>query len=75
MFNLSEQFHDQYVRFQQVYSDQWTPFEQFYVLTELSKKLQLHYRYFLAQFLLHVNLQQDNNDMFNHTIHQANTPG
>lgn len=74
MFNLSEQFHDQYTRLQQQYSEQWTPFEQFYSTMELSKKLQLHYRYFLTQFLLHVNLQQENNEMFNHTVHQANTP-
>lgn len=74
MSHLSEQFHEQYSRFQQQF-EQWSPFEQCYASVELSKKLQLSYRYFLSQFLVHVNLKSDSNEMFNHTVHQANTPG
>lgn len=68
-------FTEQYSRFQQQLFEQWTPFEQFYAIIESSKKLQLPHRYFLSQFLLHVSIEQENNDMFSHTVHQANTPG
>jgi hypothetical protein len=71
---LSDKFHEQYNRIQQNF-DEWTPFEQFYASVELNKKLQLSYRYFLSQLLFQPNNQQENNDMFHHTIHQANTPG
>jgi hypothetical protein len=71
---LSEKFPEQYNRIQQQF-DEWTPFEQFYGSVELTKKLQLSYRYFLSQLLYQANNQQENNDMFRHTIHQANTPG
>lgn len=74
MLTLSEKFHEQYNRIQQQF-DEWTPFEQFYASTELTKKLQLSYRYYLSQYLVQTNNQQENNDMFHHTIHQANTPG
>ena len=75
MFHFSEQVHDQYTRFHQQYFEQWTAFEQFYAILESSKKLELPHRYFLSQFLLDVNIKQERNDMFNHTVHQANTPG
>jgi hypothetical protein len=71
---LSEKFHEQYNRIQQNF-DEWTPFEQFYASVECTKRLQLSYRYFLSQLLFQPNHQQENNDMFHHTIHQANTPG
>ncbi len=71
---LSEKFQEQYNRIQQQF-DEWTPFEQFFASVELTKKLQLSYRYFLSQLLFQVNNHQENNDMFHHTIHQANTPG
>lgn len=74
MLTLSDKFHEQYNRVQQQF-DEWTPFEQFYASIELTKKLQLSYRYYLSQCLFQTNNQQDNNDMFYHTIHQANTPG
>lgn len=71
---LSEKFHEQYSRLQEQF-DEWTPMEQFYALLGLSKKLQISYRYFLSQLLSQTNNQSENNDMFHHTIHQANTPG
>jgi hypothetical protein len=74
MSTLSEKFSEQYNRIQQQF-DEWTPFEQFYASVEITKKLQLSYRYFLSQLLYQTNNQQENNDMFRHTIHQANTPG
>ncbi|CAF0977083.1 unnamed protein product [Rotaria sordida] len=73
MLTLSEKFHEQDNRFQQQF-DEWTPFEQIYASVELTKKLQLSYRYFLSQLLSQTNNQQENNDMFHHTIHQANAP-
>ena len=73
MVTLSEKFHEQYNRIQQQF-DEWTPFEQLYAIVELTKKLQISYRYFLIQ-LYQTNNQQENNDMFHHTVHQANTPG
>jgi hypothetical protein len=74
MATLSEKFHEQDNRIQQQF-DEWTPFEQFYASVELTKKLQLSYRYFLSQLLFQTNNHQENNDMFRHTVHQANTPG
>ena len=74
MVTLSEKFHEQYNKMQQQF-DEWTPFEQFYGSVELTKKLHLSYRYFLSQLLYQTNNQQENNDMFHHTVHQANTPG
>jgi hypothetical protein len=71
---LSEKFHEQYNRIQEQF-DEWTPLEQLYASIELTKKLQLSYRYFLSQLLFQATNQQENNDMFHHTIHQANTPG
>lgn len=74
MLTLSGTFHEQDNQVQQQF-DEWTPFEQLYSLVELTKKLQLSYRYFLSQLLTQSNNQQENNDMFYHTVHQANTPG
>jgi hypothetical protein len=71
---LSEKFYEQYNRIQQQF-DEWTPFEQFYASIELTKKLHISYRYFLSQLLFQASNQQENNDMFHHTIHQANAPG
>ncbi|CAF1056677.1 unnamed protein product [Adineta steineri] len=73
MVTLSEKFHEQYNLIQQQF-DEWTPFEQFYALVELTKKIHLSYRYFLSQLLSQTNNQLENNDMFHHTIHQANAP-
>ncbi|CAF3238633.1 unnamed protein product [Rotaria sp. Silwood2] len=73
MLTLSEKFNEQDNRFQQQF-DEWTPFEQIYASVELTKKLQLSYRYFLSQLLSKTNNQQENNDMFHHTVHQANAP-
>jgi len=74
MLTLSEKFHEQYNPIYQQF-DKWTPFEQFYALFQLTKNLQLSYRYFLSQLLFQTHNQKENNDMFQHTIHQANTPG
>lgn len=74
MLAFSEKFRDQDNRIQQQF-DEWTPFEQIYASVELTKKLQLSYRYFLSQLLTYTNNQQENNDMFLHTVHQANAPG
>ena len=71
MLTLTEKFHEQHNRFQKQF-DEWTPFEQFYASIELTKKLKLSYRYFLSQLLFQINNQQENNDMFHHTIDQAN---
>ncbi|CAF3737782.1 unnamed protein product [Rotaria sp. Silwood1] len=73
MLTLSEKFHEQNNHFQQQF-DEWSPFEQIYASVELTKKLQLSYRYYLLQLLSQTNNQQENNDMFHHTVHQANTP-
>jgi hypothetical protein len=75
MVFLSEQFYEQYAHVQQQYIEQWTPFEQFCASMELSKKLHSSYRYFLSQFLAHVNMPQENSEIFNHMIRQANTHG
>jgi hypothetical protein len=74
MLTLSEKFHERNNRIQQEFDD-WTPFEQLYASVDLTKKLHLSYRYFLSQLLYQTNNQQENNDMFHHTIHQANAPG
>ena len=74
MLTLSEKFHEQNTNLHQQF-DEWTPFEQFYASFDLTKKLQLSYRYFLSQLLFQTNNQKENNDMFHHTIHQANAPG
>ena len=74
MLTLSEKFHEQDNQIQQQF-DAWTPFEQIYASVELTKKLQLSYRYFLSQLLTHYSNHQENSDMFHHTVHQANTPG
>ncbi len=74
MLTLSEKFHEQYNSIYQQF-DEWTPFEQFYASFQLTKNLQLSYRYFLSQLLFQTHNQKENNDMFQHTIHQANTPG
>ncbi|CAM4872412.1 unnamed protein product [Rotaria socialis] len=73
MLTLSEKFHDQNNRIQQQL-DGWTLFEQIFASVELSKKLHLRYRYFLAQFLSYSNNQQNSDDMLRHTVDQANAP-
>ncbi|CAF2154641.1 unnamed protein product [Rotaria magnacalcarata] len=73
MLTLSEKVHDQNHRIQQQL-DGWTLFEQIYAAVELSKKLHLRYRYFLAQFLSYSNNQQNSDDMLRHTVDQANAP-
>ncbi|CAF4018738.1 unnamed protein product, partial [Rotaria sp. Silwood1] len=73
MLTLSEKFHDQNNRIQQQL-DGWTLFEQIFASVELTKKLHLRYRYFLAQFLSYSNNQQNSDDMLRHTVDQANAP-
>ncbi|UJR31471.1 hypothetical protein I4U23_018960 [Adineta vaga] len=73
MLTSLEKFQEQYNRVQQQF-DEWTAFEQIYVSMELTKKLPISHRYFLSQFLYQPNNQLEHNDMFHHTIHQANTP-
>ncbi|CAF0998317.1 unnamed protein product [Adineta ricciae] len=73
MFNFSEKFQEQFSHVQQQF-DKWTAFEQMYASVDLTKKLSMPYRYFLSQFLCQMNSQVENNDMFHHTVHQANAP-
>jgi hypothetical protein len=73
MLNLSENFQQQFTLVQQQFN-QWRPFEQLYASIELTRILQLSYRHYLAQFLQN-EIQCENNEMFNHTVDQANTPG
>ena len=74
MFNFSEKFQEQFNHVQQQF-DKWTTFEQMYASVDLTKKLSMPYRYFLSQLLCQMNSQVENNDMFHHTVHQANAPG
>lgn len=74
MVSLSEKLHEDFGHIQQQF-EQWTPFEQFYFCFELTKKLRLSYRYFLSQLIHQTTTKKENNDMFHHTVHQANTPG
>jgi hypothetical protein len=69
MFISSEKF----ARVQQQYKE-WTPFEQLYATVELTRAFQPSYRYFLSQ-LFQTNIQYENNDMFTHTVDDANAPG
>ena len=69
MFSTSEKF----LRVQQQFKE-WTPFEQLYASVELTRTFQSSYRYFLLQ-LFQTNIQYENNDMFNHTVDDANASG
>ena len=69
MFSTSEKF----LRVQQQFKE-WTAFEQLYATVELTRTFQSSYRYFLLQ-LFQTNIQYENNDMFNHTVDDANASG
>ncbi|CAF3134917.1 unnamed protein product [Rotaria sp. Silwood2] len=68
----SEKFSEQFSRIQQQFKE-WTPFEQLCTIVELTRTFQSSYHYFLLQ-LLQVNIQYENDDMFNHTVDDANAP-
>lgn len=69
----SEKFTEQFARVQQQFKE-WSQLDQLYATMELTRTFHLSYRHFLLQ-LLQVNIQQENNDMFNHTVDDANAPG
>jgi hypothetical protein len=72
MFNLSDKFHEQFTHIQQQFNE-WKPFEQLCATIELTRSLQPSYSYFLSQFFQN-QIQSENNDIFHHTVDEANTP-
>ncbi|CAF1082259.1 unnamed protein product [Rotaria sp. Silwood1] len=68
----SEKFSEQYSRIQQQFKE-WTQFEQLSAIVELTRTFQSSYHYFLLQ-LFQTNIQYENDDMFNHTVDDANSP-
>ncbi len=69
MFTSSEKF----IRIQQQLKE-CTSFEQLCTMVELTRSLQISYQHFLMQ-LLQINVQNENDVMFNHTVDDANSPG
>jgi hypothetical protein len=69
----SENFPEQFARVQQQFKE-WSPLDQLCATVELTRTFQSSYRHFLLQ-LFQCNIQQENNDMFNHTVDDANAPG
>jgi hypothetical protein len=69
MFTSSEKF----LRIQQQFQE-YTSFEQLSTIVELTRSLQISYQHFLMQ-LLQINVQNENDVMFNHTVDDANSPG
>ena len=69
----SEKFPEQFARVQQQFKE-WSHLDQLYATVELTRTFQLSYRHFLSQ-LYQGNIQNENNDMFNHTVDDANAPG
>ncbi|CAF0991050.1 unnamed protein product [Rotaria magnacalcarata] len=72
MLLSSEKFADQFSRIQQQFKE-LTQFEQLYAIVELTRTFQLSYHHFILQ-LFQANIQCENNDMFNHTVDDANAP-
>ncbi|CAF3195656.1 unnamed protein product [Rotaria socialis] len=68
----SEKFADQYSRIQQQFKE-LAQFEQLYTVVELTRTFQVSYRHFILQ-LFQATIQCENNDMFNHTVDDANAP-
>ena len=66
---FSEQFHRVQLQFKE-----WKPFEQLCAIVELTRTFQITYQHFLVQ-LYQVNIQNDNDAMFNHAVDNANSPG
>ena len=73
MANVSEKFVEQFPHIQKQFQE-WTHLEQLHAVVELTRTFQLSYRYFLSQ-LFQAHIQYENNDLFNHTVDGANTPG
>lgn len=73
MSSSSEKFSEQYSRIEQQLKS-LTQFEQLYTIVEFTSTFQLSYQHFLLQ-LFQANIQCENNDMFNHTVDDANAPG
>ena len=75
MNNLNEMFFssEKFLRIQQLFKT-CTPLEQLCTTIELTRSLQISYQHFLIQ-LFQINIQNDNNIMFNHTVEDANSPG
>lgn len=73
VLSSSEKFLEQFHRIQQQFKD-WTSFEQLYATVEFTRTFQITYQHFLIQ-LYQVNIQNENNIMFNHTVDDANSPG
>ena len=69
MFLSSEKF----LRIQQAFKT-CSPFEQLCATIELTRSLQISYQHFLIQ-LFQINIQNENDIMFNHTVENANSPG
>lgn len=69
MFFSSEKF----LRIQQLFKT-CTPLEQLYTTIELTRTLQISYQHFLIQ-LFQINIKNENNVLFNHTLGNANSPG
>ncbi|CAF1158366.1 unnamed protein product [Rotaria sordida] len=72
MCTSSEKFSEQFSRIQQQFKE-WTQFEQLCAIVELTRTFQSSYHYFLLQ-LFQTNIQYENDDMFNHTVDDANGP-
>lgn len=73
MTTSSENFTEQFLRIQQQFKD-CTQFEQLYIVVELTRTFQSSYQHFLIQ-LFQAHIQRENNDMFNHTVDDANASG
>lgn len=73
MFHLSDKFHEQFSHVYQQFNE-WKPFERLYAAVELTRTLQISYCYFLSQYYQN-QIHFANNEIFNHTVDEANTPG
>lgn len=61
------------MRIQQQFKE-YAPFEQLCAIVELTRSFQISYQHFLIQ-LYQINIHNENDVMFNHTVEDANSPG